>query len=354
MKRAFCMLLLCGCNGPWMWSSPVANTGDHIKIPHERHKQASVECLTCHDTIYDAKSLSTPTLPNEDKCLECHREWKEKGLCDKCHTDVKQAAAWPSPEPPLVMDHSKHIERVKEKCEVCHTQLPNPVRVAAMTPSMDRCTQCHEHKQALNQGKCAQCHLDLTRYQLRPISLYSHQGDFVREHPRAARAAADSCATCHEQSFCKDCHAKTVSTKIENKFPERVDRYFIHRNDFLSRHSIEARWDGASCRRCHGSSFCEDCHRVQNLTPLSANPRDPHPPGWALPGGGVEFHGAAARRDITSCAACHDQGARSICVDCHKVGGIGGNPHPMGWSGGRGHGRGDISGNNLCLTCHPS
>jgi hypothetical protein len=234
---------------------------------------------------------------------------------------------------------------------VCHQKLPNPIRNPSSRPTMDSCTQCHEHKQQLSQGKCGECHLDLTRYQLRPISLFSHQGDFLREHSRAARASAESCATCHEQSFCKDCHARSASPRIETKFPERVERYFIHRNDFRTRHSTEARWDSASCRRCHGSSFCEDCHRANNLTPLAQNPRDPHPPGWGMPGGGAEFHGTAARRDIVSCAGCHDQGARSICVTCHQVGGIGGNPHPIGWRDR--HPREEIAGNNLCLTCHP-
>jgi hypothetical protein len=42
-------------------------------------------------------------------------------------------------------------------------------------------------------------------------------------------------------------------------------------------------------------------------------------------------HGRAARRDIASCAACHDQGAASNCVRCHKVGAFGGSPHPPGW-----------------------
>jgi Cytochrome c7 and related cytochrome c len=352
MSRAWILLVLAGCNAPWLWSAPVSDRAvDHIKIPHAEHAKAGVECIACHDAIWDAKSLETPTLPGEDKCLECHRAEKEKGNCAMCHTDVKRAAPFPTPEPSLHFDHAAHIERTKEKCEACHKLLPQPLRSAATRPTMDSCLQCHQHKQGFDQGRCATCHLDLTRYPLRPLALYSHQGDFVHEHPRAARATPEACAACHEQTFCADCHAKTVSTKIETKFPEGVDRWFIHRDDFLGRHSVEARWDGASCRRCHGSSFCEDCHAANNLTPLAQSPRDPHPPGWAMPGAGAEFHGAAARHDITSCAACHDQGARSICVDCHKVGGIGGNPHPPGWESR--HGRNEIPNNNLCLTCHP-
>jgi hypothetical protein len=47
----------------------------------------------------------------------------------------------------------------------------------------------------------------------------------------------------------------------------------------------------------------------------------------------AEFHGDAARRDIVSCASCHDQGANSNCITCHKVGGTAGrSPHPRGWN----------------------
>ena len=47
---------------------------DRIKIPHERHAAAKVECIACHEAIYDATDLAAPNLlPSEAKCLECHR-----------------------------------------------------------------------------------------------------------------------------------------------------------------------------------------------------------------------------------------------------------------------------------------
>ena len=52
-----------------------------------------------------------------------------------------------------------------------------------------------------------------------------------------------------------------------------------------------------------------------------------------------------------ACAPCHDQGAASVCVTCHRVGGSGGTPHPPGWSDA--HPRADISRNGMCLICHP-
>jgi hypothetical protein len=267
-----------------------------------------------------------------------------------CHSDVKRAAPWLEAEPQLKLSHAAHIERVKEKCEVCHTQLPNPVRGAHAGPTMAACLSCHEHRRDYDDGRCGKCHVDLTRYPLGPVTTFSHQGDFVRQHARAARATDQSCATCHQQTFCSDCHSPTVATRVEVKLPERVEQHFIHRNDFLGRHSLEAAGNPTSCRGCHGSSFCENCHRQQNLTADAVNPRDPHPRGWSFPGS-AQFHGTEARRDVSQCAACHDQGARSICVDCHRVGGIGGNPHPSGWAAR--HGRDEIAHNGMCLVCHP-
>jgi hypothetical protein len=181
---------------------------------------------------------------------------------------------------------------------------------------------------------------------------FSHQGNFVRGHAAPARASAETCAQCHDQTYCADCHAKTVSVPVEVKFPERVNAQFIHRNDFLGRHSLEAAADPMSCQRCHGQTFCQSCHQEEGLVPAAtgvAGQHDPHPAGWGFPGS-RDFHGDAARRDITSCQVCHDQGPRSNCVTCHRVGGVGGNPHPPSWT--QRHGADEIRKNAMCGYCH--
>jgi hypothetical protein len=40
----------------------------------------------------------------------------------------------------------------------------------------------------------------------------------------------------------------------------------------------------------------------------------------------------------------------SNCVQCHRVGGVGGNPHPMGWTAR--HGTEEIDRSTMCLFCH--
>ena len=322
---------------------------DHIRVPHQKHKDGQVECIGCHDEIWEEGALYESHLPPESKCLECHSEEKEKGNCGFCHTNVKKAQHWPKKETELVLNHKAHLERTKEDCTACHKQLPEPYREPSQTPPMAACLNCHEHAEKFDAGKCNDCHTDLSHYPLKPISAYSHSGNYVQRHSRDARNGTEQCAMCHEQNFCADCHSSTVGRKIELKNAEKVTSDFIHRNDFLTRHSIEAKFQPTTCLRCHGQSFCTNCHTVQNLTKDGTNPRDPHPQGWSLPNS-AQFHGPAARRDIASCAACHDQGPRSNCIDCHKVGGIGGNPHPSGWTDK--HPNSDINKNGMCLYCH--
>ena len=322
--------------------------GDSIKAPHSVHARAKIDCLVCHESIYDATNLKGDFLPKEQKCLECHEDNKKRGECGYCHTDVTRPTSYRREPSTLKLAHAKHIELTKEDCSRCHKTLSDRNQ-PAVSPTMDSCLDCHPHRQQYDQGSCATCHKDLKRYPQKPITMFSHQGNFVTGHARPARSSPESCATCHEQTFCADCHSRTVLGPIELKFPERVDSDLIHRGDFLVRHSIESRADPASCLRCHGTSFCENCHKQQGVSGRSDNPRNPHAPGFTIPNS-PQFHGLAARRNISSCASCHDQGPRSNCVNCHKVGGLGGNPHPPEWT--ERHDRQEILRNGMCRYCH--
>ena len=68
--------------------------------------------------------------------------------------------------------------------------------------------------------------------------------------------------------------------------------------------------------------------------------RKPHDAGF------ISVHGQAARQNILSCAACHNQGAQSRCVACHSTGHV--NPHPPNWKGTPAQ----IQGNPTCKICH--
>jgi hypothetical protein len=329
-------------------AKPEARRDPPFVMPHGPHLEAEVDCLECHAPIAQAKAVE-PRIR--------HVQLPAKGeVCSGCHDAVPKLQV-PSRtlDYGLNFSHAAHLERLKgEKnaCVRCHASLPEPKSTEYAAPSMSACTSCHNHQKDFAAARCMGCHQDLKRYP-KPVESFKHAGEFLRLHGALARGGAGSCAACHEQTFCADCHSPTtVPGSPAFIFPEDVKRDLIHRGDYPSRHTVDVQANPASCRKCHGSAFCLTCHEQQNLMqpPGSAMaPNNPHPAGWGTNKGSGNFHGDAARRNIVSCAGCHDQGAAAICVSCHQVGGFAGvSPHPKGFK----NKTGDISKNSMCQACH--
>jgi len=314
-----------------------------IVVAHSAH--GDIDCTDCHEGQDKATTLAVRHRPTTAKCQECHDKDKDKFV-----------RPWNPPAPRLTFDHKAHLARVQgknvsEKCAYCHKKLVDPGD-EVVPPSMDVCTSCHNHQVDYTQGRCRPCHVDLKG--LQPERYFTHTGDWLRLHAQFARPTAAGCAQCHDQTYCAKCHSpETAVARPPVVYPERVDASFIHRGDYVSRHAVDAGANPASCRRCHGPQFCDTCHTLNNLSQnAGASAYSPHPGGWATRGAGVQFHGDAARRDVSACASCHDQGKASLCVGCHAPGGQGGNPHPAGWA--NRHSMSDVAGNAMCRTCHNS
>jgi len=317
---------------------------------HQIHLDQGIGCTDCHEGIDKATTLTKRHLPPSAKCAECH-------------TDNRPAPSTENiPPPRLTFSHAQHVsqKQIAGKCDFCHKKLPEMGEPYPKL-SMETCTQCHKHQQDFAYGRCRPCHLDLKGY--KPEVAYAHEGDWLRNHGAQARPSAESCAACHDQTYCGKCHGPTTTAARPSViWPEDVQASFIHRGDYVSRHTVEADANPSSCQKCHGPQFCQACHaqlnRAQNgqqegvggfqfIRPPSHNAS-----GWANnPAAGNNFHGEQARANINSCAACHDQGAQAVCVLCHQHGGIGGNPHPPTFLSN--HSRGDINKNNMCKICHP-
>jgi hypothetical protein len=108
----------------------------------------------------------------------------------------------------------------------------------------------------------------------------------------ALRKGVQSCATCHEQKFCANCHGMPMP----------------HPQGFVRTHIQEARRNLALCQRCHdwGEQSCRQCH-AKRPPSHTADFRETHP--QRLADGGA------------SCQVCH---GRNACADCHRLP----MPHP--------------------------
>lgn len=320
----------------------ISQKHDTLVFSHKRHVDNGVGCEACHQNISEPATAAESHLPTMDTCAACHPE-EVKSRCAMCHTRPEKPAAVQRTRTNLHFSHKDHLGRVKGDCLACHKAAAKATSAAMrLVPTMDPCLSCHQKD--FSALKCGNCHISLAEFELEPIIHFSHQGNFLKEHKEFARTDVSLCAQCHEQSFCSDCHSSVERLASPIKYPERLDREFIHRGDWITIHRFEAGADSNQCLKCHDSRRCAECHQKEGISMAAPGAPDPHPSGWLMKGSG-QFHGDAARRDAAACASCHDQGAATICIACHKTGGP--NPHPTGWKSTLGK-----TTDPVCKYCH--
>jgi len=307
--------------------------GDTLKFSHKIHTKA-VECKTCHERIVISEEAGGRSYPSKDFCASCHEEEFMK-KCENCHTNPKKASKVSKTPTDIIFSHKAHLPRVNEDCYSCHKDILEATTSAASTiPGMDACRSCHE-KEISKHLTCNYCHRRLSTKRLSQVVDFSHRGNWQDMHKEFSRREIDMkvCAQCHEESLCADCHSKREKLLPQVKFPELAEREFIHRGDFVKWHAFEQEVEQSLCKKCHGVSFCKNCHERTFRGAATAH----HPAGW------ITSHGIDARRNMVKCASCHTE---DDCISCHRVGGIGGSPHPSGWKSKR-----DID-DAVCRKCH--
>ena len=294
-------------------------------------------CLTCHEGIRQVQPSPRPASP----CARCHAP-----------TTPPFEAASASAETiglgrAIRFSHSQHLtlSAIGGQCVTCHSGVATDGVAGHRFPSKPACMPCHNDE--LYGDKCSMCHGSADLSRMIPSSFLRHDEAFARNHGLSATQHAKVCSQCHAQAYCTGCHDTSQTLAIEVRRPDAIERNFVHRADYVTRHAIEANADSARCLRCHEVQTCNSCHVQRGVSANRIGSTNPHPIGWLGPDtGSATFHGKAARRDIVACAACHDQGPATNCIQCHKVGGTGGKPHPSGWSSSR------SQGSAMCRYCH--
>jgi hypothetical protein len=321
------------------------------RFPHEQHlaeiecgKPGKPNCLTCNSCHKGEPDQSSWKKPPVAMCASagCHEAEK------KTITTRHEAAVLPAAYD-IAFGHDKHLvmPEIKSQCVKCHAGAVQAVGGKPLFPPMTTCTGCHKHEEQFAARECGPCHKPNELRGLKPASFLAHDTTWMKRHGTQARDQLAMCSMCHAQTQCDSCHDATQTLRAEVRNPDAIGRQYVHRFDFLSRHAIEAQSQPAMCISCHQKQDCDACHMQRGVSAGLVDGRNPHPTSWAgNTGAANNLHGSAARRDITSCAACHDQGPAANCVRCHKVGGYGGNPHPPGWRSPLGV---DSSG---CVACH--
>ncbi len=347
MKKLFIIILITGffavsCNKIF------SSNNDKLTYSHKLHVvDNGIDCLTCHSGINATTTTSGNFIPEMKVCFQCHNDTQNK--CSTCHTNPENARPFPVEKKDIVFSHKAHLPRVKNDCTYCHTRISLETKPApGNLPTMQVCLTCHQKD--YNTLNCSKCHTGLNTISIKRLSRFTHNAGFKKNHGILARTDISTCEQCHQTSFCDTCHNTNAKILPAVRYPEAPQRQLIHRGDWLAVHSIDANEDPSSCYRCHSASNCRQCHIRKGVAAgTSSNSASPHPAGtdFLFNTASPQFHGRLARRNINTCAACHSGGTDAVCIQCHKVGGIGGNPHPADFRSGMNKYK-----DKVCITCH--
>ncbi|MBP9207979.1 MAG: cytochrome c3 family protein [Kofleriaceae bacterium] len=345
-----------------------------LTFDHGRHLARGATCLDCHAGAATSRSAVDRLLPDEATCARCHPidrqqptrqiEGQPPAACGACHPGFQPDVAVARVEVPTANLKFSHAAHVTTPCARCHGDLTRVgLATTAHLPSMPVCLDCHRAGGARKaEPACGTCHLTSATGTLRtalvdgplvPTSAVfgdAHGPGFATRHAGAARRGGATCASCHQQEFCADCHLGVARPMA------------FHRGDYASSHAIEARRGVPDCSACHRvASFCVGCHErvgvgARGPSGFEQGAADParrfHPAGWGGVGG---RHGGEARRNLEACASCHRD---DFCVTCHAprgggpAGGPAVSPHPPGWRGSVACQALDRKNRRMCLRCH--
>lgn len=313
------------------WNDPVKQWAT-IKFSHKKHiGEVGAECSSCHAAAQTSENSNDLMFPKHEQCGECHSAEVE-GDCQYCHTEADKYEALAAPKREVRFSHKLHVETNKLECATCHAGIETSEKpTVAFLPVMSSCNTCHNNVKVTN--ACESCHTQPEN--LLPVS--HQQANWAREHKRLVRieGLSNDCAVCHSDNFCSVCHAEATtqltrgarSRSVAENRPAPDGRLAlvkprVHELNFVFTHALDLRSKQSDCYSCHNQqTFCTDCHaRNQDAGfagPLPTSHRAADFIRLGIGSGGGQ-HAVLARRDMESCASCHDvEGRDPVCVTCH-------------------------------------
>lgn len=121
------------------------------------------------------------------------------------------------------------------------------------------CSRCHAS------SFCASCHAGAS-------SPGFHGANFVERHSESAYVRDNDCAACHQtEAFCAACHRTTGQSRASTS----RGRYHDAQAAWVFGHGGVARRAIETCAGCHAQSFCLQCHSASRGWRVS-----PHGPGF--------------------------------------------------------------------------
>lgn len=365
------LLTMAAFSGKESVNAGIEGNSKLINFSHAFHSDLA-ECSDCHSAVLESTSLNDRLLPNHDNCGACH-EVTDEDECSTCHKDnIFEPLVQTKSK--LIFNHKVHLSQ-NLNCAECHkdfTAIDYSSEAEQKVPPMEICATCHSPAESKGPGFCENCHISTANL----IPQNHVTATFTRDHKFLAQSVDANCAMCHDNGTCEECHIATSVLTEKNVKDDFYQPYMpsrgpdgskqqiierVHELDYRFIHGIDANNKVDECQTCHQiESFCANCHQSEvadfslgGIKPLSHLKPDFKTIG--VNSGGGE-HAILARRDIESCASCHDtQGADPVCLTCHMdsdgIKGTDPKTHPSGFMRDD-HGDWHDTMGSICYNCH--
>ncbi len=383
------------------WTGHVAKA-TNLKFSHTEHELMSAQggapaqCVNCHgqqaghDTAWMHVAGANPAA-----CIACHRHQASEHLaptadCATCHQTLVQAtqlsaaaiAAFPKPashsDPNWLAAHAPTNDAQVAQCAVCHAR--------------ESCARCHVNADQVpaiaalgHDARVASLERNVAPAYFTPASHKNFAWEYA--HGADARAAPQTCATCHARTSCTTCHTGRMGRDVIDKLPEakpgqapgvvlrhaseaapavipaarvasaggpmllatardtvRSAVVHVHPDGFATNHKDVAASGQLNCQGCHQPRDCTACHDGVS-TRASYHPAD-----------FMSRHATSAYAQEQTCSTCHR--VETFCRSCHQksgianTGGVRGTAHtgqPL-WL--LQHGQAARQGLTSCTACH--
>jgi len=216
-----------------VWSSeypvPASHELGSWLTTHAPGAEGAAECATCH-TSDDCASCHLEPMPDPTAELPARAEALAPGAMLVTQAPPTHEARF------FLRAHSTLAAAEPSNCATCHTET--------------YCVDCHDG----------------------PSDGGYHESGFVARHQADAFGRAEECSTCHSTAaFCRACHVESGLESWGRLGPGYHDAEPI----WLLRHGQAARQSLESCASCHAQSDCVQCHGI-----LGAFKVSPHTPGF--------------------------------------------------------------------------
>jgi hypothetical protein len=228
-------------------------------------------CVACHVDTSIAEIAAFPPAPpdmelpaatahydepashTEGEWILTHGAQASRATCATCHTSNDCASCHVEPLPDVVATLPARAAAVAPG-----------VRMVASAPASHGSQffmEAHPTLAAAGEASCSTCHAEsfCASCHDAPQRGGYHPPDFLSRHTAAAFGRDAECSTCHStQVFCRDCHLQVGLVSTGRLGPGYHDDGPV----WLLRHGQAARQNLESCAGCHRQVDCTQCHGV--------------------------------------------------------------------------------------------